>query len=623
MQEQSKIIPIASEQLVSRKQSNLTPVNIEHQERKNRVALIVAPEWSTQSPPYGIARMGAISHASGFKTKTWDLNILSRAQGPREYWDGFSDWKWMEPHYSEVLRPLLEPILLPYLEEIIAWQPTIIGFSIWYTNDTCASWVAKYLKQRLPEAKIVFGGPQPTQGKLHFPEIPDHIVRGEGEALWSQILEYYENPQGTLDKELVQPKSQRVDLDSVPVADYRDTPFDLYDQRSVSSEFSRGCIAKCQYCSETTFWKFRSRQADSVLAELESVYRKYRVERVSFIDSLLNGNLRELKIFANGLLERKIYIAWHGYSRIDGTMDRDFWDLLRRSGAWGFAFGVESGSQNVLNLMKKNCEVWEIEQNFHDMEAIGLKHNFATWFTGFPGEELTDVAQTQTLMWRLRNTAMSDQSSGTCGLNVDTPISLERERFGISPVDWSYGWGTADMRNTGFHRFIRFKTTNILLENFRKHNVKRQYENHVNYPALKNHYELVIGSEDWRDNIPFEYDFDYNIIKPGISPFADSLINEIWPLLRVLWLGAGAFTLKLCFEPEQDFADFGYSRYPVGGVNGYWATYDFNITSDGNWTADFSMRLTADPIGDDPSNFDFSWNGKGHWDRPIDNNWPY
>lgn len=621
MLEQGKIIPIVDGQLVSRKQSNLTPVNIDCRERKNRVALIVAPEWSTQSPPYGIARMGAISHGSGFTTKTWDLNILSKTQGPQEYWSAYIDWKWMEPHYSEVLHPILEPILLPYLEEIIAWKPTIVGFSIWYTNDTCASWIAKYLKEHLPGVKIVFGGPQSTQGKLLYPDVPDHIVRGEGEAWWSRILEYYENPQGTLDKELSQPKEQRVDLDSVPPADYRDAPFDLYDQRSVSSEFSRGCIANCQYCSETTFWKFRSRQADSVLAEIESVYKNYGVTRVSFIDSLLNGNLRELKIFANGLLERNIRIDWHGYSRIDGKMDRDFWDLLRRAGAWGFAFGVESGSQRVLDLMKKNCQVWEIEQNFRDMEAINLKHNFATWFTGFPGEEIADVAQTQTLMWRLRNTAMSDQSSGTCGLSVDTPISLERERFGIETQDWSNDWCTTDMRNTAFHRFIRFKITNVLLENFRLHNLKRPYENHIKYPELKNHYELTIGANDWRDNIPFEPDFDYNIIKKNINPVADSLINEIWPLLRVLWLGAGAFTIRLQFDPERDLSDFGYSRYPMGGDHKYWATYNFTIFPDGEWDADFDIQLCADPINGVTSNFGLRWKGKGNWDRPVDNNW--
>jgi radical SAM superfamily enzyme YgiQ (UPF0313 family) len=158
-----------------------------------------------------------------------------------------------------------------------------------------------------------------------------------------------------------------------------------------------------------------------VLEEIEIAYRNQHIQSVTFIDSLLNGNLRELRAFAEGLMERNIRISWSGYSRIDGKMDRDFWALLKQSGATGFAFGVESGSQRVLDLMKKNCRVEWIEQNFRDMAEIDFCNQFATWFTGFPGEELTDVAQTQTLMWRLRNSGMGAQSAGTCGLDTTHP----------------------------------------------------------------------------------------------------------------------------------------------------------------------------------------------------------
>jgi radical SAM superfamily enzyme YgiQ (UPF0313 family) len=620
MTEQGKIIPI-NKQLVSRKQSNLTPVEISQQPRKNRVALIVAPEWSTSAPPYGMARLAAISHASGYTTKTWDLNIISRSRGPMDYWSSYADWKWTDPHYTDVLHPLLEPILLPYLDDVVNWKPDIIGFSVWYTNDACTSWIAEQIKQRLPDAKILFGGPQATQAKLTRPDIPDHIVCGEGEAIFLNILSYYENPVGVLDKVLVQSKDQRIDLDSMPPADYRDTQFDLYDQYAVSSEFSRGCTANCQYCSETTFWKFRSRQSSSVLDEIESVYKNYGVNSVSFIDSLLNGNLKELQLFAEGLIERNLAVHWTGYCRINGRMDIDFWRLIRQAGGRGFAFGVESGSQRVLDLMKKNCKVWEIEQNFRDLASIGAFSNFATWFVGFPGEEITDVAQTLTLLWRLRNSGMSGQSVGSCGLNHDTPIHLEREKFNVSPSDWCFGWHTTDMRNTVFHRFVRFKTANVLLEVFRSRCTEYTYENIKNYPELKNHYKIISDSTYWRDNIPFEPNFDYNIIKQNNNPVANSLVNEIWPLLRVFWLGMGPFTLHLEFNPDRDFVDFGYLRYPTGDSK-YWATYDFTIFSDGEWSADFDIRLQVDPVNEQPGNFGLRWKGKGTWDRPVDNNWP-
>jgi hypothetical protein len=607
-----------------RKQKNLTQVEMTQSiTRKNRVALVVAPEWTPLAPPYGIARMAAISRHSGFATQCWDINILTMHEaGCKEYWTAYEDWKWTEPHYSENIHPKIELTVRKYMDEIVAWAPTVIGFSSWYTNDTCTVWMARELRARLPGVTIIIGGANATQLKVSDMSVADHIVSGEGELWFVRILENLENPTETIPHVCIQSKDQRVDLDSMPPADYADFDLTLYDSGGISCEFSRGCIANCVYCNETVFWKFRARQSSRVLEEIEIAYRTKGIKAVWFIDSLLNGNLKELRAFAEGLLERGIRVNWTGYARIDGKMDIDFWRLLKKSGASGFAFGVESGSQKVLELMKKNCKVESIEQNFRDLLAIGMHSNFATWFTGFPGEELTDVAQTMTLMWRLRNSGMGSQSSGTCGLGHGTPLELERERFGVHKYDWSMAWTTQDMRNTAFTRFVRFKCTNILLEQFRSHSMHapEKYRPHLQYPTLKNHYKFEPGSTDWTDDIPWEKDFDYEIIKVNINPVADALVNEIWPFLRVMWLGAGPFKFHLEFDPDQDLTDFGYSRYPRGGRHRFWGRYDFEISAQGQWTADFDIRLQADPDFDNnPTDFHFAWKHTDCWSRLTNN----
>lgn len=602
----------------SRKQKNLTEIAINYEiNRHNRVALIVAPEWTQLSPPYGVARMSAISKEMGFATKLWDMNICAfHEAGYQEYWTAYDDWKWQEPHYSETIHPKIEPVLLKYVDEVCAWAPDVVGFSSWYTNDSCTIWMAKILRQRLPRVKIIIGGANATQMKVTNPEVADHIVSGEGEQWWTKLLEHYETPTDPPPPHIcVQTKDQRIDLDSMPPADYTDINIALYDSGGISCEFSRGCIANCVYCNETIFWKFRARQASRVLDEIEIAYSQQKIRSVFFIDSLLNGNLRELRAFAEGLLDRKVFVKWSGYSRIDPKIDRDFWQLLKSSGASGFAFGVESGSQKVLDLMKKNCRVESIEQNFKDLYDIGMYTNFATWFTGFPGEELTDVAQTFTLIWRLRNSGMGDQSVGTCGLGHGTPLDVDREMFGVSRDDWSYGWRTFDMRNTGFHRFIRFKCANILLENFRKHRTIRDYIQTQHYQDLPNQYTLESSPENWVDMIPWEKDFDYEIIKTDMHPMAQTLINEIWPLLRVFWLGMGPFKFSLNFDPERDLREFGFSRYPRGGEHRFWADYHFEIDKHGVWTADFNMKLQADPYEGHPMDFDFVWTHTGQWTR--------
>jgi hypothetical protein len=607
--------------LESRKQKNLTEV-VQHTEttRKNRVALVVAPEWTQLAPPYGVARMSALSKHGGWATKVWDINILTKHEaGVPELWTAYEDWKWTEPNYSKNVHHVIEPTLRKYMEQVIEWQPTVIGFSSWYTNDTCTMWMAREFKKFIPGVKIIIGGPNATQLKVSDPSVADYVVSGEGELWFIRILENLENPTEEIPHICMQSKDQRVDLDSMPPADYSDINISLYDSKGISCEFSRGCIASCVYCNETIFWKFRARQSSRVLEEIEIVYREQGIQSVWFIDSLLNGNLRELEAFALGLIDNNIKVSWTGYSRVDGKMDRDFWGLLRKSGAGGFAFGVESGSQKVLDLMKKNCKVAWIEQNFTDLKEVGLTNNFATWFTGFPGEELTDVAQTLTMMWRLRVSGMGGQSCGTCGLGHGTPLDLERERFGVATQDWCNGWVTADGKNTGFNRFIRWKTTNILLEQFRLHNVPNWLQPVKQYPTLEKHYSIEYDPVNWRDPIPWEHEFDYYIIKQDINPIANHLVNEVWPILRVFWLAMGPFKFHLEFDPDQDLDEFGYMRYPRGGEHRFWARYDFSIDADGAWSADFDIKMQGEPWHGENVDFHLEWKHSDVWSRPIDN----
>jgi BMFP domain-containing protein YqiC len=194
-------------------------------------------------------------------------------------------------------------------------------------------WMAREFRKLIPGVTIIVGGANATQLKITDVGVADHVVSGEGELWFVRILENLENPTEEIPHICTQSKDQKIDLDSMPPADYSDMDISLYDSRGISSEFSRGCTSNCVYCNETVFWKYRSRQADRVLDEIEIVYKQQNIQQVLFIDSLLNGNLRELRAFAEGLMERKIHISWGGYSRIDGKMDRDFWLLLKRSGA--------------------------------------------------------------------------------------------------------------------------------------------------------------------------------------------------------------------------------------------------------------------------------------------------
>ena len=87
-----------------------------------------------------------------------------------------------------------------------------------------------------------------------------------------------------------------------------------------------------------------------------------------------------------------------------------------------------------------------------------------------------------------------------------------------------------------------------------------------------------------------DYDeFDFDIIKPSINPLADSVVNEIWPLLRLLWRTRGAYTIQVRITPEMAMNEFGDRL----GCN-FNAVYDLSVNASGHWTANFKFDFKQD-----------------------------
>lgn len=600
-------------------QKNLTPVPTHHATRTNRVALFLAPMWGPQTAPYGIAKMAGLARASGFETKCWDLNIECHGASNGELWGHLWDWKWNSKElYEKEIHPMIQPLLDNFLDELVAFNPTVIGLTLYYTNVVCSSWIVKQIHERLPNAKIIAGGPETRMFSEHnqYANLFDYVVRGEGEMTFVNLLESLENNESGLPKFLDHDKSIRLDLDSMPIPDYRDFKIDLYTSKGVASEMSRGCIAKCTFCSETTFWRYRGRQSTSILDEVEYNYKTFGIQSVWFIDSLVNGNLKELLGFAQGLIDRNIKINWWGFARNDGRMDKKYLETIYKSGCSGFHFGIETGSQKVIDLIEKKVKVSDVEQNFKDLADIGSIHNGSSWFFGFPGEELTDVAQTLTLLWRLRDAGLGYMGLGTCAVEEFSPLGVHRERYNISRMHFGGSWYSNDFTNTVVHRAFRYKFGSILTNHYRLHGVRPAYlGQRGEQTGFLSHYTLTYDVKNWNDDVKFDYEFDYNIIKPNINTLADTLVNEVWPLLRVLWLAVGPFKFAVKFDPEIDKPVFGTWRYFIEDTGKVWADYTFEIDANGHWIADFKTKLEAvypDGVNRD---FDHAWTGTGNWTR--------
>ena len=337
---------------------------------------------------------------------------------------------------------------------------------------------------------------------------------------------------------------------------------------------------------ETHFLRYRQRQSVDLITEVEWLYYNKGTDSIWFIDSLINGNPKELRAFALALKEKDLKVRWTGYARCDGRMDYEYLKDLADGGCIMFNFGCESGSQKVLDDMAKGVTIKEMEQNFIDCKKVGI-WCATNWIVGFPTENFQDFADTMTFMWRMRNNNMNNAGLGVgYGMGPETiVVGQNPDKFNLSWHKYQGHWITRDFRMAGTHVMTRVKTIHMLFDFFKGcSDVPIGYP--VRFNLAKEHYKIKLDDYTVQRDIQYEQ-FDYNIIKPNLSPFADTLVNEMWPFFRQLWRMRGGYEAEVHFNPEIDLKEFG-NQYGPGMYN---AIYKFKITEDGKWTADFDIQF--------------------------------
>lgn len=590
---------------------NVTEVEIAPATKNLKVLFLLMPEWSASFPPFNIARLSAVSRRAGYETKAIDLNVESfqyinvENEGkllPFDPWNGARDWHWLNENYYQDLHPILEPVFTRYIDEIIEYKPDLIAFTMYYCNAMPSMWMAEKLKDLLPDATIAAGGPylqtdayriKGTKYKDTDKQLFNYGVIGEGEILFLKILSEIEAGMKFDETQIyTQPENQRIDLNNLPLPDYRHFDFNKYEfPNGILTEFSRGCVAKCTFCEETHFWKYRQRGAVDAITEIENLYYEKGTDVVWFIDSLVNGNLKELRAFCKAIIAKELDIHWTGYCRCDGRMDREFYEDLADSGCTFLNYGVESGSQRVLDDMDKRVKVHEMEQNFKDGKEVGIGA-MTNWIVAFPTEDYQDFADTLTFIWRNRNNGIIIIATASgYGLGARTVTGQNPSKFNLADVYYLNNWISKNLDKGKPHTLNRVKEFVIFLQQI-------EFGDTCHIPHRPNlpikHYELFWDNPNLLKEIEYE-NFNYRIIKTGISPWADNLVNEPFVLFRMLWRTRGGFGMKLKYDIEDDLEEFG-----ANSAGEYSADIDFRIHDNGEWT--FSIECEFNPEKYDPDN---------------------
>ncbi len=338
--------------------------------------------------PFGIAYLASFLEKNNFSVKILDLAVKKMSEGE-------------------------------ILESIKQIKPKKIGVTCMSVHAGFIKSLTKKIKENF-DIQIILGGIHPTalpkKSLKNFPDV-DILVIGEGELTILELMR-----KRNLDKirgiayrkgnkiKINKPREFIKDLDILPfparhllpdIKNYR-MGFDWEGRTPAATIFSsRGCPFNCIYCASKVMWKqrVRFRSAENVLKEIDYLVKKYKIKEVLFYDDHFVLNKPRLKEICMGLIKRKYDLTWCCLSRVE-SLDLKTARLMKKAGCHMISFGVESGSQKILDNMEKRVKVESIINAFETCRKSGINTK-ASFIFGAPGEDYQTIKETREIIKKI------------------------------------------------------------------------------------------------------------------------------------------------------------------------------------------------------------------------------
>jgi len=314
--------------------------------------------------------------------------------------------------------------------EINKRQPNIVGITSTTLTYKSALHIAKIAKEVFPKCLTVLGGCHATfwdDKALQDCPYLDIVVRKEGENTLLELVRSLEagrvfhNVLGTTcrkDEEIIRnPDRPYIEnLDDLPFPAHHLLPikhFRKYGKVVFPLSTSRGCTFWCNFCTAVRMFgrRYRMRSPKSVADELEFLHQKYGADQFTFYDDAFTVNQTRVEKICKEIQDRKLKIKWDCETRVD-LVTRDLLFKMRRAGCIAVWFGVESGSQQVLEAMKKKLSLNQTRKAFKWADEAGIM-TIASVILGFPGETSETAWETVKFVEEL--------NPGDVGIYIATP----------------------------------------------------------------------------------------------------------------------------------------------------------------------------------------------------------
>jgi len=389
------------------------------------------------------------------------------------------------------------------IDEIRRQRPALVGLSFLSTTSyPYAKILARQIRAVDAQVRLAFGGVFATLNadlvKRQCPEV-DFVCRGDGEQLLLDLLERLDDP-GTVagltwakDGKVVQSPNRPMDrnLDQWPFPDRESLPLDFIEsmpldvpavlsmERFTTMQTSRGCPWPCLFCDIPMFneGKWRSRSPQHVVAEFQQL-QDLGYGAVYFVDDHFLLQPKRIEAICQGIIDTGVTIQWGCEGRVDSVAQHLF-PAMAKAHCRTLMFGIESGSQNVLDRLKKEQTLAEVETAVTNAKQAGIEIVHGFFVVGNPDETVDDLRATFDFAARLR---LDTFAFNRLCVYRGTPLWQEYVTRGLvnDADDWYKYFKCSEIdptclpgavinaeRTAGFKRLFRYKLTHYPLQTAR------------------------------------------------------------------------------------------------------------------------------------------------------------
>jgi len=339
--------------------------------------------------PLGLLAIGSVLKRAGHQVKILDLRI---SNSPDEELDAVMN----------------------------SFDPQVVGIGVMTIECKYGFIDAAKVKKINPDVTVIFGGPHCS----HEPQFilndsnVDLMVSGEGDLTIVELIETLEKGKDIASVPGIAYKKNGSYLRTAerPVIrdlDTIDQEYDLIDleryfnfqssmdffpvfrnKRFIPLVTSRGCPFKCTYCHDIFDKSIQYRSPEAVVNEIEYLIKVYGIREFHIVDDVFNVNMKRAKIVLDAIIKRNlnIHISFPNGLRAD-FFDDELIDKMQRAGVYRMALGIESGSQRIQDMIKKDLDINIIYDVVEKLTSSRMSvHGF--FMLGFPSETREEMKET-------------------------------------------------------------------------------------------------------------------------------------------------------------------------------------------------------------------------------------